>query len=92
MMPINVPATNGHDSWSTPGTSRAINVTTARADVEALCAKHKTSISAIETLPNGAGTRVVMTNPDDAATMRKAFGKAVIEGKVEREHWAAARK
>jgi hypothetical protein len=92
MQPHNIPATNGHDGWSNPGTSRAINVTTLRADVEALCAKHKTTISAIEALPNGAGTRVVMMNGDDAATMRRAFGKAIIEGKVERDHWAAARR
>ena len=91
MQPYSIPATNGHSDWSTPGPSRAINVTTARAAVEALCAKHKTTISAIESLPNGAGTRVVMMNGDDAAVMRRAFGKAVIEGKVEREHWASAR-
>ena len=91
MQPYSIPATNGHSDWSTPGPSRAINVTTARAAVEALCAKHKTTISAIEALPNGAGTRVVMMNGDDAAVMRRAFGKAVIEGKVEREHWASAR-
>lgn len=91
MQPHNIPATNGHDTWSNPGPSRAINVTTERAAVEALCAKHKTSISAIEALPNGAGTRVVMMNGDDAATMRRAFGKAVIEGKVDRVHWASTR-
>lgn len=92
MQPHNIPATNGHADWSTPGPSRAINVTTDRAAVEALCVKHKTTISAIETLPRGAGTRVVMMNGDDAAIMRRAFGKAVIEGKVEREHWGSARK
>jgi len=91
MQPHNIPATNGHSDWSNPGPSRAINVTTARTDVEALCAKHKTRISAIEALPRGAGTRVVMMNGDDAAIMRRAFGKAIIEGKVDREHWASAR-
>ena len=91
MQPHNIPATNGHSDWSNPGTSRAINVTTARADVEALCARHNAAISAIETLPHGAGTRVVMMNGDGAAIMRRAFGKAVIEGKVERAHWASAR-
>ena len=41
MQPHNIPATNGHSDWSNPGPSRAINVTTMRAAVEALCAKHK---------------------------------------------------
>ena len=91
MQPYTVPATNGHADWSTPGTSRAINVTGDRATVDALCAKHNAVISAIETLPHGAGTRVVMMNSDDAAVMRRAFGKTVIKGKVEREHWASAR-
>lgn len=91
MQPHNIPATNGHDSWSTPGPSRAINVKTLRPEVEALCAKHKATISAIEALPRGAGTRVVLMNGDDAAVMRRAFGKNVIEGKVEREHWARVR-
>ena len=67
MQPHTIPATNGHDDWSTPGPSRAINVNTLRPEVEALCAKHKTTISAIEALPRGAGTRVVMMNGDDAA-------------------------
>ena len=91
MQPHNIPATNGHADWSNPGPSRAINVTTERAAVEALCAKHNATISAIEALPHGAGTRVVMMNGDGAAIMRRAFGKAVIEGKVERQHWMAAR-
>ena len=90
MMPT-VPPTNGHDAWSTPGTSRAINVAATRTEVEALCAKHKTIISAIEALPRG-GTRVVMMNGDDAAIMRRAFGKTLIEGKVEREHWTTGRR
>ncbi|WP_375397965.1 hypothetical protein [uncultured Sphingomonas sp.] len=90
MMPTNIPATNGHDSWSTPGPSRAINVTLARADVETLCTKHRTRISGIEILPGG-GTRVVMMNGDDAAIMRRAFGKSVIAGVVKREHWLRAR-
>ncbi len=63
MQPHNIPATNGHDTWSTPGPSRAINVTTLRPEVEALCAKHKATISAIESLPNGGGTRVVLMLP-----------------------------
>ena len=86
MMPT-IPPTNGHDSWSNPGTSRAINVSIDRAAVEALCEKHTTRISAIETLPKG-GTRVVMMNGDDAAVMRRVFGTKILAGNVERTHWA----
>ena len=89
MMPTNIPATNGHDTWSTPGPGRGINVDILLADVQALCAKNKTTISSIEALPKG-GTRVVMMNGDDAATMRRVFGKKVIEGVVQRQHWLRA--
>ena len=53
------------------------------ADVEALCRKHKVTISAIETLASG-GTRVVLTNADGAATMNRVFGRKVLNGAVER--------
>ncbi len=87
MMPTTIPPTNGHDTWSTPGPGRAINVEMARADVEASCAKNNTRISAIEVLPKG-GTRVVMMNGDDAEAMRRVFGTKILTGTVEREHWA----
>lgn len=89
MMPT-IPETNGHDGWSNPGPGRSINVSIDRAAVEALCTKHKTRISAIETLPGG-GTRVVMMNGDDAAKMRRAFGTMVLTGTVQREHWTRVR-
>ena len=63
--------------------SRAINVNAAKPDVEALCRKHKVTISAIETLASG-GTRVVLTNADGAATMNRVFGRKVLNGAVER--------
>lgn len=63
--------------------SRAINVDAATADVVALCAKHGTTISAIEALVSG-GTRVVLTNGTDAETMRKVFGRKVLTGEVRR--------
>ncbi|MDJ0278260.1 hypothetical protein QLH51_15785 [Sphingomonas sp. 2R-10] len=63
-----------------------MNVSIAQADVEALCRKHGASISAIETLHSG-GTHVVLKNGDAAETMRKAFGKKVIAGKVVRTPW-----
>lgn len=86
MMPT-IPSTNGHDSWSNPGKSRAINVSIDLAAVEALCAKHQTRISAIERLPAG-GTRVVLMNGDDAETMRRVFKSNILTGTVTREHWA----
>lgn len=86
MMPT-IPATNGHDSWSNPGKSRAINVTIELAAVEALCAKHRTRISAIERLPSG-GTRVVLMNGDDAEVMRQVFKSDILTGPVARTHWA----
>jgi hypothetical protein len=52
--------------------SRAMNVNATPAEVSAMCAKHKTTISAIEALPAG-GTRVVMMNADDAAVIARAF-------------------
>lgn len=52
--------------------SRAINVNATPAEVSAMCAKHKTTISAIEALPAG-GTRVVMMNADDAAVITRAY-------------------
>jgi len=79
------------DDWRRGGTatvtaSRAMNVSIAQADVEALCRKHAASISAIETLHSG-GTRVVLQNNQGAETMRKAFGKKVMAGAVVRTPW-----
>lgn len=57
--------------------SRAINVNATPAEVSAMCAKHKATISAIETLPAG-GTRVVLMNADDTAVIAKAFNKKTL--------------
>jgi hypothetical protein len=57
--------------------SRAINVNATNAEVSAICAKHKATISAMETLPAG-GTRVVLMNADDAATIAQAFKKKIL--------------
>lgn len=66
--------------------SRAMNVTVARADVEALCAKHKVSISAIETLLSG-GTRLVLNTVEEAAVMQRALRTKMIAGPVTRTRW-----
>lgn len=67
-------------------TSRALHVSVSSAEVMAMCAKHKCTISAIEALASG-GTRVVMMNGDDAAVIRKAYGKKVLSGPVTRTRW-----
>lgn len=66
-----------------PPVSRAINLAMGEKDVRAGCAKHGAAISAIETLQCG-GTRVVLMNGSAAETMRKAFGKRVLSGAVQR--------
>ena len=61
--------------------SRAMNIEATREAVIAMCAKHKAAISAIEDL-SPTGTRVVLLNGDDAATVAKAFKGKTIEGAV----------
>jgi hypothetical protein len=63
--------------------SRALNLSATQADVIQTCTKHKAVITAIETLRSG-GTRVVLSNADDAAIIGKAFGAKVITGPVSR--------
>ena len=63
--------------------SRAINVNIAEALVVETCAKHNAVITAIETLRSG-GTRVVLSNADDAAVISKVFGSKVLTGAVQR--------
>lgn len=63
--------------------SRAINLDLTREEVQAAVSKHKAVISAIEPLfPQG--TRVVLTNGDGAAVIRRALKTKVIEGRVKR--------
>lgn len=69
-------------------TSRALNLTVDEAEVRAQCTKHDLPISAIEELLSG-GTRVVMMNGDDAATLRKVFKTKLLTGQVERHAWSA---
>lgn len=63
--------------------SRAINLSTAQADVEAFCKSANLRISAIETLPSG-GTHVVFVTMAEAETLRDKFTKQLIEGRVRR--------
>jgi hypothetical protein len=64
-------------------TSRAINIDADREHVLATCRAKKAPISAVEELLSG-GTRVVLMNMDDAAIVRRAYGKKVIAGPVTR--------
>ncbi len=70
--------------------SRALNVRVTRAQAIAMCEKHGAIISAIEELPAG-GTRIVLMNIADAATITKAFGSKVLTGSVARTDWIRAR-
>lgn len=63
--------------------SRALNINATEAHVISTCAKHKAEISTMEALRSG-GTRVVMKNADDAATISKAYGNKVLTGPVVR--------
>ena len=64
--------------------SRAININATESHVVGTCGKHGAVITSIETLRSG-GTRVVVTNGDSAAIVRRAYGAKVIDGAVQRE-------
>ena len=66
--------------------SRALNIDAAKADVLATCTKHKAAVSTAETLLSG-GTRVVLMNSIDAATIAKAYKSKIITGPVARTMW-----
>jgi hypothetical protein len=70
--------------------SRAINVTSNVADVEALCLRHSVAISVIEPLASG-GTRVVLLNPDGADRIRALMKKQIITTTVVRSPLHMAR-
>jgi hypothetical protein len=63
--------------------SRAINLNVPLADVTALCERRNVPISAIERLLDG-GTRVVLMNADDTATIAKAFKTKILAGNARR--------
>ena len=63
--------------------SRAININAEEDHIVAACAKRGLGISDIEALPAG-GTRVVMNNATDAATVSKLYRAKVIAGTVQR--------
>jgi hypothetical protein len=56
-----------------------------------MCLRHGVTISAIEQLPDG-GTRVVLMNIEDTATIADAFKAKIIEGAVRRTSPFAGRR
>jgi hypothetical protein len=78
-------------AWpSGPSVSRAINVEADEEEVRAACTAQSAVISAIEPLLP-SGTRVVLTNSDDAAKMRKIFAAKLLIGPVTRLPWGGRR-
>lgn len=71
--------------------SRAININLPAAAVVAMCVKHKSEVSCIEALPDGA-TRVVMVNSDGAAAIRSACARKLMPERTRRfPQWSADR-
>jgi len=63
--------------------SRALNLNASEAEVLASCARANAPITQIETLVSG-GTRVVMQNADDAATLGRLYKGRIITDRVSR--------
>ena len=63
--------------------SRALNLNASEAEVLAACVRANAPITQIETLVSG-GTRVVMKNADDAATLGKLYKGKIITDPVTR--------
>ena len=63
--------------------SRAININAAEADIAATCKKLGIEISMIERLHSG-GTRIVLNNAIDTASIAKAYGSRLLTGPVTR--------
>ncbi|WP_442680479.1 hypothetical protein ACSBM8_04600 [Sphingomonas sp. ASY06-1R] len=63
--------------------SRALNLDAPQEHVLATCVKQKVAITQIEALVSG-GTRIVLKNGDDAATIGRIYKSKVITGPVSR--------
>lgn len=63
--------------------SRALNIDSSEADVTAACHAGGIPISTIERLVSG-GTRVVLNNAVDAASIAKTFKAQLLKGPVTR--------
>ena len=63
--------------------SRIISIDASRPDILAECATRNIAVSMIETLESG-GSRVVLFNALDAATLGGFYGERVLTGAVTR--------
>jgi hypothetical protein len=63
--------------------SRALNINATEADITGACATAGIAISTIERLVSG-GTRVVLNNSVDAASVAKTFKTKLLSGPVTR--------
>lgn len=63
--------------------TRALNLNASQDDVLASCARAKAPITQIETLVSG-GTRVVLRNADDAATIGRLYKGRIISDAISR--------
>ena len=63
--------------------SRALNINATDAEITAACANAGVAISTIERLVSG-GTRVVLNNAVDAASIAKTFKSKLLTGPVTR--------
>lgn len=63
--------------------SRALNLDAPQEHVLATCVKQKVAITQIEALVSG-GTRIVLKNGDDAATIGRIYKNKLIAGPVSR--------
>lgn len=63
--------------------SRAININASEADIQATCERLGIGISMCERLLSG-GTRVVLNNVQDTATIAKAYKTMLLTGPVTR--------
>lgn len=63
--------------------ARIVNIDAAARKVEAVCAKYRVSISALEEIPGG-GTRIVLADGRGAAIIRRAFRDNLLPDSVRR--------
>ena len=63
--------------------SRALNINAAEGDIVVTCEKFGIQISMIERLRSG-GTRIVLNNATDTASIAKAYGPRLLTGPVTR--------
>lgn len=63
--------------------SRALNINSSEADITSACQTAGIAISTIERLVSG-GTRVVLNNAVDAASIAKTFKTKLLSGPVTR--------